>query len=285
VIKIASMVGAPDLETPTLAPYSGDLATAFKKLAALGFEGVELMTKRPALLDGPGLVALLAEYRLQLTGLCSGHIFGEDRLGLVTPDLSINSVALERLKEFVDFAAAYLPSGKMVNIGRSRGVGDPSNPAGTMKTAAQAIRELADYAQPKGVRLILEPVSKKEVNFIHSTQDGLRLVEMVDRPNFGLMVDTYHMYHEDQDLLQSFYEAAPFIWHVHFSDSNRRYPGSGEIDYEKVIQVLEAIGYDGFVSLEIQAWPDPDESARRSIEYLRRYIPADAASAVISAGA
>ena len=276
MIKIASMVGTPDLETPTLAPYSGDLDAAFKKLSALGFQGVELMTRRPSLLDGLRLRALLEAYQLQLVGLCSGHIFGEDRLGLVLPELAINQEAVDRLKEFIDFVAVYPGPGAMVNIGRSRGVGNPQDMPGTMETAAAAIRELADYALPNGVRLILEPIRKTEVNFIHTTQDGLRLAQLVDRPNFGLMVDTYHMYHEDVDMLQSFYEAANYIWHIHFSDSNRRYPGSGVIDYEKVVRVLEAIGYSGYVSLEIQPWPDPDASARRSIEYLRRFILADA---------
>jgi sugar phosphate isomerase/epimerase len=275
MIKIASMVGAPDLETPTLAPYSSDLEDAFKKLAGLGYDGVELMTKHPVRLDSEQLQSLLTKWQLELTGLCSGHVFGEDHLGLVLPELTVNRAAVERLKEFIDFAAIF-PRETMVNIGRSRGVGNPSDMPGTMKTAVRAIQELADYALPKGIRLVVEPIRNEEVNFIHSTQDGLRLAQMVDRPNFGLMVDTYHMYFEDVDLLKSFYEGAPYIWHVHFSDSTRRYPGSGVIDFEKVVQVLENIGYDGFISLEIEPWPGPDESAQRSIDFLRQFIPAKA---------
>ena len=273
MIRIASMVGAPDLETPTLAPYSGDLEAAFCKLASLGYDGIELMTKQPTKLDGQQLRQSLARYGLSLAGLCTGHIFGEDRLGLVQPDLTINRMAVERLQEFIDFAAAHLDPGAMVNIGRSRGVGDPTDMPGTLATACGAIRELADYALPKGVRLILEPISRKEVNFIHSTQDGLALVQLVNRPNFGLMLDTYHMRLEDRDFFASFYEAAPYIWHVHFSDSNRRYPGSADIDYAKVVRVLEEIHYDGFVATEIQPWPDPDQAAQRSIVYLRQFIP------------
>jgi sugar phosphate isomerase/epimerase len=269
------MVGAPDLESPTLAPFSGDLEAAFARLAALGFDGVELMTKRPARLDGARIVAMLAQHGLRLTGLCSGHIFGEDRLGLVQPSLTIQREALERMQTFVDFAASYLGPGGMVNIGRARGVGDPANRAGTLNCARAAIRELADYALPKGVRLILEPVSRNEVNFIHSTRDGLELVYLVDRPNFGLMLDTYHMWREDADPLVSLVEAAPYVWHMHFSDSNRRYPGSGGIDFGKVVEVLNQIGYRGYVSLEIESWPNPDEAARRPIEYLRQFLPAN----------
>jgi sugar phosphate isomerase/epimerase len=284
MIKIASMVGAPDLRMPTLAPFSGNLDEAFKNLALMGFEGVEIMTRYPSQLAKLPLHELLGSNKLTLVGMCTGHMFGEDSLGLLLPNLTINQMAIDRMKEYIDYCDAYPESGLMINIGRSRGVGDPEQLDATYSKFASAVQELADYALPKNVRFILEPVSRNEVNFIHTTQDGLRIVEMVNRPNFGLMVDTYHMHHEDVDLIESFYEAAPYIWHVHFSDSNRRHPGSGAIDYDKVVIALKDIGYEGYVSLEIQPWPDPVSSAGRSIEYLRQFIHADSTNKTILAG-
>jgi len=272
VIRIASMVGGPDLETPTLAPYSGDLEQACQKLAALGYDGIELMTKQPSALDAARLQAVLTDNQLNLVGLCTGHVFGEDRLGLVTPELQIDRQAIARLKEFIDFAVLF-GNGTMVNIGRTRGVGDPKQLQRTLSVAREAIQELADYAQPGKVRLILEPINKAENNFIHSTQDGLELVKMVNRTNFGLMLDTYHMFLEDVDLICSLHESAPYCWHWHFSDSNRRWPGNALIRFDIIIDNLNSIGYDGFVGTEIQAWPDPDTAARFSIEYLRKFIP------------
>jgi len=275
-IKVAAMVGCPDLEAPTLASYSGDLRAAFHKLAALGYDGVELMTKKPSRLDGAEIRRLLEEHHLALTGLCSGHIFGEDGLGLVGPELQVNPAALYRLKELIDFIAEFFGPGKMVNIGRSRGVGDPARPVESLAAYAQAFQELADYAQPRQVRLVLEPITQTEVNFIFSTQDGLRMVEQVGRPNFGLMLDTYHMHHQDADLYASFRQAleAGKCWHIHFSDSNRCWPGSGDLNYERIVQALNENGYQGYVSTEIRPWPDPDTSAASSIASIRRYIPA-----------
>ena len=270
--KIASIVGAPDLETPTLAPYSGDLELAFKKLSALGYEGIELMTKRPTNLDCQALRRLLAENRLALACLCTGHVFGEDHLGLVTPELSIDPLALERLREFIDLAGCLGP-GTLVNIGRSRGLGDPDRKEATRQVAAEAIQYLSDYARPLQVRIILEPINRKEARYIHSTQDGVELVRQVNRPNFGLMLDTYHMYLEDADMIASLYEAAPYCWHLHISDSNRCYPGSGVIHFDQVIAALNHVGFNGFIGTEIQPWPDADSAARFSIEYLRKLVP------------
>ena len=272
MFKTASMVGAPDLETPTLAPYSADLETAFQKLHHLGYDGVELMIRRPSRLDPQQLAASLRANHLELVSLCTGHVFGEEGLGLLLPDLTINPLAVDRLKEFIDYSADHFESKAMVNIGRSRGVGNPADLPHTLEVAREAIRELADYALPKNVRLILEPISRLEVNYIHSTEDGLALARLVDRSNFGLMVDTYHMALEDADLFQSFYSAASYIWHVHFSDSNRCYPGSGEIDFDRVLRVLEDIHYTGYLSVEIKPWPDPDTAAQRSIETMHRVV-------------
>jgi sugar phosphate isomerase/epimerase len=273
VIKIASMIGAPDLEQETLAVYSGDLATAFAKVAKLGFDGVELMTKNPAHLDGVSIRRWLDENHLTLAGLCTGHVYGEDGLGLVDPDPGVCRQAMARLKTFVDFAAAHFGEGTLVNIGRSRGPGYANDTASTLEKMAEAFGELADYALPRKVRLVLEPINVHQAPYIHTSQDGIAMVNRVRRPNFGLMLDVYHMNIEDVNVYDSFREAGERCWFVHFADNNRKWPGSAHLDFEQIVNVLGEIGYDGYVSLEILPWPDPDTAARSSIEFLRRYIP------------
>jgi sugar phosphate isomerase/epimerase len=271
-IRIASMVGAPDLGGPTLAPFSRDLPAAFARLAELGYDGVELMTKNPGQLDAAQIRRWLDEHNLRLCGLCSGHVYGEDKLGLLKPDVTIDCAAFERLRELVDFAASFGP-GTLVNIGRSRGMGDPERPGESLKTLAAAVRQLAEYARPRGIGLMLEPIRRQEVNLVHTTQDGLALARYVNHPNLGLMADTYHMYWEDADMYASFHQSSPLIWHVHLSDSNRCWPGSGKIDYGRVVQILRDTFYSGFVSMEIKIWPDSDSAARCGIEHMRKFIP------------
>ncbi len=273
MIKIATMIGAPDLEQETLAVYSGDLATAFGKVAALGYDGVELMTKDPTQLDGVNIRRWLDENHLELAGLCTGHVYGEDGLGLVGPNPGVCHQAMARLKSFVDFAAAHFGEGTLVNIGRSRGPGYPDDAESTLERMAEAFGELADYASPHGVRLVLEPINVHQAPYIHTSQDGIAVVNQVDRPNFGLMLDVYHMNIEDVDIYDSFREAGELCWFVHFADNNRKWPGSAHLDFEQIIKVLNEIGYDGYVSMEILPWPDPHTAARSSIEFLRQYIP------------
>jgi sugar phosphate isomerase/epimerase len=276
VIQIAAMVGAPDLKQDTLAVYRGDLPTAFANLARLGYDGVELMTKDPTQLDGNQIRGWLEESHLELVGLCTGHVYGEDGLGLVGPDPQICRRAMERVKSFVDFAAAHFRKGTLINIGRSRGPGFAGDPTATLERMAEAFQELADYALPSGMRLVLEPVNGHQTSYIHTSQDGIAMARRVHRPNFGLMLDVYHMNIEDVNICDSFREAGELCWLIHFADNNRKWPGSAHLDFQQIAQVLDEIGYSGYVSLEILPWPDPDTAARSAIQSLRRYIPQQA---------
>ncbi len=272
MIKVAAMIGSPDLEQETLALYSGDLDTAFRKIAALGYDGVELMAKNPPQLNGDQIRRSLDRLGLEMVGLCTGHVFGEDNLGLVGPDSEVCRQAMHRLKTFVDFAANHFGAGTLVNIGRSRGPGYAGNPIATLDDMAIAFREIAEYAQDQGVRIVLEPINVHQINHIHSSQDGIAMVQRVGRANFGLMLDVYHMNIEDEDIYNSFREAGDLCWFVHLADNNRHWPGSAHLDFEQIFRTLKEVGYKGYVSLEILPWPDSDTAARASIESIRRYI-------------
>ncbi|MGQ9502348.1 MAG: sugar phosphate isomerase/epimerase family protein [Anaerolineae bacterium] len=273
MIKIAATIGTPDLRTETLALYSGDVATAVRKVAALGYDGVEFMMRDPAQLDGIRLRRWLDEHGLHLAAICTGHVYSEDGLGLVSPDTRACRQAMQRMKSIVDFAATYFERGTIVTIGRSRGPGYADDPERSLAEMETAFGELADYAAPRGVRLVLEPINIHQARYIHTTQEGIAMVKRVNRPNFGLMLDVYHMNIEDVDIYNSFREADGLCWFVHFSDNNRHWPGSAHLDFEQIVRVLNEIGYSGYVSTEILPWPDPDTAARATIESLRRYIP------------
>lgn len=150
VIKIAAMVGAPDLRQETLAAYSGDFEIAIERLATLGYDGVEIMTKNPKTLNVAEIKRLLDKNRLALAGFCTGHVYGEDKLGLVDPDPIVCQMAMARIKDFIDVAAAHFGAGIWVNIGRARGNGIPGDLPATLKQAAAAFRDLPTTHCPTG---------------------------------------------------------------------------------------------------------------------------------------
>ena len=45
------------------------------------------------------------------------------------------------------------------------------------------------------------------------------------------MLDTFHMNIEEASMPDALTAAGDRLWHVHIGDSNRRYPGSGHLDF------------------------------------------------------
>jgi sugar phosphate isomerase/epimerase len=62
------------------------------------------------------------------------------------------------------------------------------------------------------------------------------------------------------------------IFHFHVADSNRWYPGAGHLDFQSILDVLFATGYQGYVSGEFMPNPDSDTAASQCIRYLRKVI-------------
>jgi 5-keto-L-gluconate epimerase len=271
-MKLGLIVGTPDLRKPPIAVLSGpDLEGNLRRVAGWGYDGVELALRDPALLDPEAITRLLESCELELIGLCTGEVWGGDGLGIAGMPPDIARQAETRLRAIIEFAGK-LGDEVMINIGRVRGRIDPERPDQSWDEAVVAFQRLSDFAVAHSVRLTLEPVNHYEVNFILSTQDGIAFADAVDRPNFGLMLDTYHMNIEDQNMHASLRQARRYCWHVHVSDNNRKWPGNAHIDFASIAATLADMGYDGYLSAEIWPWPDPETAGQETIRHMRRCI-------------
>jgi sugar phosphate isomerase/epimerase len=234
----------------------------------MGYEGVELMVRSPIELDQEEIKKIVDEMDLAVPNVCTGEVFGVDGLSYTDPDPEVRRQAIQRTKEVVDFAALL---NSQINVGRLRGsYHEGIAPEQTEAWARDAFKEVLDYAAPKGVYVLLEPANHHEINYICSSQDGLELIRALDNhPYFGIMLDIYHMHMEDRSIAASFIEAGSLCRHIHFSDSTRRHPGTGNMNFAEILHVLRALDYQGFVSLEILQTPNQEVAAQRSIDYLR----------------
>lgn len=269
-MKLCVVVAGPDVSHKAMSFLTGSFEERLDKAVALGYDGIELMVRDPNDLDIPALCRAFSSRDLEAPQIVTGEVFGADGLCLVSPDPNIRRRAEERTRAIIDLAAEL---GAMVNIGRLRGrldwmegvVPDP------WAYAVERLSAVANYAAERGVRMALEPVNRYEVDFINSAQDGLRFVRDAGCPNLGLMLDLFHMNIEDVSIEGSLREAyeAGVLWHVHVADSNRWSPGCGHLDIKSIVGTLKELGYQGYLSAEHLPLPDPDEAARRTIEYLR----------------
>ena len=71
------------------------------------------------------------------------------------------------------------------------------------------------------------------------------------------------------DMERSFNAAKPYLTHIHVCDSNRLAPGRGNLDFGKILRMLKATGYTGYISVEINQHPDQDIVIEEAINVLR----------------
>lgn len=241
------------------------------KAAKLGFHGVELALKRADEINVPHLQTLLDENQLEVSCISTGQVYADEGLMFTETDTVKRERVTGIFKELIDLASDF---GQLVNIGRVRGqIGNLAKSEAEF-LFLEIARELCDYAHPKGVTLILEPVNRYEIDFINNVEEGVELMKKVNRPNMKLMPDVFHMNIEDRTIGPELAKHIDFVKYIHFADSNRLAPGQGHLDFPKILNSLFHAHYDGWVSVEILPHPDPDTAARQSAEFLLPLIKA-----------
>ncbi|MFO7899164.1 MAG: sugar phosphate isomerase/epimerase family protein [Planctomycetota bacterium] len=269
MIKLAVAVATADAMPDAFVVWRG-IESSIRKAAEFGYDGIELALKTADQVDPDRIEGLLAEHGVECPCVSTGQVFAGLGLYFTTTDPAKRADVVHVFRDTIDLAAAL---GAMVNIGRARGfVEDGETRAAAEERFIDVARELAAYAEPKGVTLVLEPVNRYEINFVNSVAEGAELLEKVGAPNLKLMPDLFHMNIEDPSLGGVLEEHAQHVAYVHFADSNRLAPGQGHTDFRAVLESLKRIGYDGWGSVEILPKPDPDTAARQAIEYLKPLV-------------
>jgi sugar phosphate isomerase/epimerase len=269
-MKPAVVLCGPDMAQGPLALLSGTFAERIDKAASLGYRGIELMVRDPAAIDVEWLREALHRTGMEMPQIVTGELFAADGLALVHRDPQLRKRSNERARAVIDLAASLEA---MVNLGRFRGrLADLGPVADPWALALEQLRPVLQYAGEQGVRLTLEPLNRYESDYLHTAAEARRLIEASGSQQLGLMLDLFHMNIEETSFADGFRAAGDHMWHVHIADTNRRYPGSGHLDFAAVFEILRTIGYRGFVSAELLPLPDPDTAAAKTIQVLKKLL-------------
>jgi len=253
-------------------PYSLDEALA--GLAAAGFENVEIGAVKDFLehLDpddlGPATIAstrsLLEVHGLRVVSM-SGHAplhleLGRDRLrrvlhaGAELGILVLNTFTGDAETE--DERAAFFEN----------------------------VREIADEAKELGITLCIETDS----NLMPTAEAGVQLLAEIGHDWIRINYDPGNViFYGATDPTEDIKAAAPYVKHMHAKDQiggpgkwNFPPAGTGEVDFSKIFAALDAVGFDGPVSVEIEftgePWPplpEVEAAAKSAHDYLRPFVP------------
>ena len=248
--------------------FKEDLEKSVKKVADLGFEGVELAVRNPKDLKVEDVIKIIRKNNLEVLAIGTGQAYREEGLSFSHPNEIVRKMAVERINDQIIFASYFKAQ---VIIGLIRGkIEESVDREKAEEWTIDCLRKCAERAKEYNIQLTLEPVNRYESNFINTINQGIKFITRVGVSNLGLLADTFHMNIEEVSIEDSLIQAKDYLIHIHFADSNRWAPGCGHIDFKKVIETLKKIDYQGYISAEILPLPNPDSAARVTAETLNK---------------
>ncbi|WP_328900241.1 MULTISPECIES: sugar phosphate isomerase/epimerase family protein [unclassified Streptomyces] len=199
---------------------------------------------------------LLSDHGLTVTSLCRGGF-------LTALDPAERARALDDNRAALDEAAG-VGTDTLVLV--SGGLPEGSKDLyGARERIADALAELAPYAAERGVRLAIEPLHPMFASdrcVVSTLSQALDLAERFPADRVGVVVDTYHLWWDDQAPAQiARAGAAGRIHSFQLADWITPLPagvllgrgqlGDGSVDFRFFREAVEATGFDGPVEVEI----------------------------------
>lgn len=237
-----------------------------------GYDFVELALAPLAQLDEDEFtkaLAKLADSKLPCLA-CNIFLPGSVRVTGPLADTEISAAYLDKA-----LARAARLGARVIVFGSG---GARSIPAGF--SPAQARRQLRDFARlaakkaaAHDLTIVMEPLNSMESNIINTVSEALLLALAVDEPNFKVLVDSYHMDLEKENLT-ALQMAGPDLYHVHISALlGRAIPVlSDKNNLAPFLTALKNIGYQGGISVEARDKGNLAAEAKEALQVIRSLL-------------
>jgi sugar phosphate isomerase/epimerase len=244
-----------------------DFRVALKLLRECGFEGVELnlnSDKEPVLSKISGMIE---EAELKVAAVGTGMLYAESKVSFIDTNPAKRAKAVSVFKGLVKFASAFQAP---VIIGLVRG----ASPLSDDRTAAylrDCVTQCDAAANKSQARLALEPINRYETQSLNTAKDAVEFIHQHRLSSTGLLLDSFHMNIEEEVIENTLDNYASKIVHFQIADSNRWPPGYGHLDVQRILNRLQELGYDGWVSAETLPKPTRVQAVRATADYLKRH--------------
>jgi D-psicose/D-tagatose/L-ribulose 3-epimerase len=262
----------------------GAIAEVAPRVKRLGFDLIELPVEEPGRWDPERAADLLAELGLGAS-VCCVMPPGRD---LAVDDGEVVATTTEYLRHCVAVAAtvgsgvvagpAYAPVGRLWRLSEDER-------QAVLARVAGGLRPVAEAAGEHHIKLAIEPLNRYETSLINTVDQALELLDAVDHPACGLLLDTFHMNVEEKHPAAAARAAAGRIAHVHACGTDRGSPGADAFEWPAFLAALRDADHDGPLCIEsftaaneaiataASIWrplaPSPDALAADGLAFLR----------------
>lgn len=261
------------------------LNEAIRMIAEIGYEGIELLCDTPhaypPTFQDKEIYSFknhIAKFRLDISNLNAFTLYSISDVyhpSWIEDDKASRELRITHTINCIKLAK---------KIGAKNLSTEPGGPLSGSKTNIKYLENLfmeglnrvVPIAEQENIIILIEP----EPNLLlENSNQFLNFIENLSTDNVRLNFDIGHFYCVGEDPTDLIYKLSEYIEHFHLADiaSNRIHnhliPGEGSINFRSVFKAIEAIGYKGFVTVELYPYQlCPKEAGKKAYEYLYRIL-------------
>jgi D-psicose/D-tagatose/L-ribulose 3-epimerase len=230
-------------------PFNRETIALFPKIKSYGYDAVEIPVEDPSLIDLDLVKKALADEGLKAI-ICGA--FGPSR-DLTHDDPAFHQTCFTYLDSCLEIASelgAGFVAGPMYSaVGKARLV-SPEQRKVEWDRAVSNLRKVCRRAGEFGLDLAIETLNRFETDLINTSEDLMRLIGDINEPQAKAVLDGFHLNIEEPDLESAIRRVGDKLIHVQVSENYRGTPGTGQTNWGAWKRGLEAIDYQGTISIE-----------------------------------
>ncbi|MFS8975165.1 2-oxo-tetronate isomerase [Cupriavidus necator] len=129
----------------------------------------------------------------------------------------------------------------------------------------------AKAAAAQGITIVIEPINTRDMPgyFLNRQDDAQAICKEVGAANLKVQFDCYHCQIVEGDIAMKLKRDMPGIGHIQIAGVPERHePDLGELNYPYLFEVIDSLGYDGWIGCEYR----PRAGTSEGLGWLKPYL-------------
>ncbi|EYS97588.1 hydroxypyruvate isomerase [Cupriavidus sp. SK-4] len=129
----------------------------------------------------------------------------------------------------------------------------------------------AKAAAAQGITIVLEPINTRDMPgyFLNRQDDAQAICKEIGAANLKVQFDCYHCQIVEGDIAMKLKRDMPGIGHIQIAGvPDRHEPDLGELNYPYLFEVIDGLGYDGWIGCEYR----PRAGTSEGLGWLKPYL-------------
>ncbi len=238
----------------------------FKAAANHGFKGVEFLF--PYDFDKKTIQEHLENHSLELVlfNMPPGDWENGER------GMACNPKKVAEFQDSVGLAMEYATFLNCSKLHCMAGIKPPQTDTETLtETYKKNLRFAAREAKKRDITVLIEAINFYDIPnfFLNTSTAALNIIRDLNEPNLMFQYDIYHMQIMEGNLANTINKNIKKIGHFQLADNPGRHePGTGEINYTYILELIRSIEYDGWVGCEYI----PKNTTESSLGWIRPFL-------------